>query len=76
MNNRRFDLCFSEEEMILLTQIGFPEMDACVNYLAGGLDTTRGEEQKVEWQHRKYETLLKTYAKLFTIPTQYTLVAL
>ncbi|GLV34952.1 uncharacterized protein CBL_09432 [Carabus blaptoides fortunei] len=52
MHGGIWTLCvnLSEENIRLLTTVGFPKMETCVNYLSGGLD--RGEEPKTDWQHR------------------------
>ncbi|XP_060521711.1 uncharacterized protein LOC132699168 isoform X1 [Cylas formicarius] len=45
-------LSISEEEIVLLNRVGFPPVQPCVNYLAGGPYTIRGFESRTDWQHR------------------------
>lgn len=64
-----FVLC-AEENIRLLTTVGFPKMETCVNYLAGGLD--RGEEPKADWQHRKWHecfSMFKSHYKSHNLST-------
>lgn len=49
------------EELSLLSQVGFPSVQPCVNYLSGGIDGVRGYEPRADWQHRKYFSFLQQY---------------
>lgn len=43
----------AEEEIALLSRVGFPSVQPCVNYLSDRLDGIRGYEPRGDWQHRK-----------------------
>ncbi|XP_060521712.1 uncharacterized protein LOC132699168 isoform X2 [Cylas formicarius] len=47
-------LSISEEEIVLLNRVGFPPVQPCVNYLAGGPYTIRGFESRTDWQHTSF----------------------
>lgn len=44
---------FSEEEISLLNTVGFPQVQPCVNYLAGENGGVKGYEPRADWQHSK-----------------------
>ncbi|VEN43019.1 unnamed protein product [Callosobruchus maculatus] len=54
MHGGIWTLCVSltDEELSLLSRVGFPSVQPCVNYLSGGIDGIRGYEPKADWQHR------------------------
>ncbi|CAG9862443.1 unnamed protein product [Phyllotreta striolata] len=54
MHGGIWTLCVSltDEEIGLLGRVGFPTVQSCVNYLAGGIDGLKGYEPRTDWQHR------------------------
>ncbi|XP_050308583.1 uncharacterized protein LOC126744991 [Anthonomus grandis grandis] len=54
MHGGIWTLCLSltEEDIALLSTIGFPTVQPCVNYLSGTSEGLRGFEPRADWQHR------------------------
>lgn len=54
MHGGIWTLCFSltAEDIQLLQQVGFPQLQQCVNYLADGIEGVKDYEPRSGWQHR------------------------
>ncbi|KAF5302083.1 hypothetical protein FQR65_LT08633 [Abscondita terminalis] len=54
MHGGIWTLCLSltAEDIQLLQQVGFPQLQPCVNYLADGIEGVKDYEPRSGWQHR------------------------
>ncbi|XP_058821661.1 uncharacterized protein LOC131683583 isoform X1 [Topomyia yanbarensis] len=80
MNGGIWTLCvdLTPDEIRSMSSDGFPQVDQCVNYLAGNTDSTAVNEEntRAEWQHSEFQPSLHPHLRMQNLSISCSLVCL
>ncbi|XP_052895121.1 uncharacterized protein LOC128302350 isoform X1 [Anopheles moucheti] len=80
MNGGIWTLCIdlTAEEIRTMSNDGFPQVDQCVNYLAGTMESAQGndEDARADWQHSESQASLHPHLRMQNLSISCSLVCL
>ncbi|XP_061508760.1 uncharacterized protein LOC11175743 isoform X2 [Anopheles gambiae] len=80
MNGGIWTLCIdlTAEEIREMSNDGFPQVDQCVNYLAGTMESAQGndEDARADWQHSESQASLHPHLRMQNLSISCSLVCL
>ncbi|XP_050083763.1 uncharacterized protein LOC126570220 isoform X2 [Anopheles aquasalis] len=80
MNGGIWTLCIdlTAEEIRTMSRDGFPQVEQCVNYLAGTMESAQGndEDARADWQHSESQATLHPHLRMQNLSISCSLVCL
>uniref|UniRef100_A0A182VRU9 Uncharacterized protein n=1 Tax=Anopheles minimus TaxID=112268 RepID=A0A182VRU9_9DIPT len=80
MNGGIWTLCIdlTPDEIRTMSNDGFPQVDQCVNYLAGTMESAQGndEDARADWQHSESQASLHPHLRMQNLSISCSLVCL